>query len=573
GAFYASCIDEAAIERAGLSPLQPAFDRIAQLQSPRDFAPLVAALHHEGVAAPFGFGSTQDARQADQVVAGIAQAGLGLPDRDYYTKDDDRSKEIRARYVQHIAKMLQLAGSSAADAAKSAANIMALETSLAEAQMTNVELRDPTSLYNKLTRAQLDALTPNFSWPSFLAPIGQDSLPSIIVAQPKYLTRANELIASTPAATWRDYFRWHLLNNSASTLPKQFVETDFDFYGRFLEGKKEMLPRWERCANATDTMMGEAVGQLWTDRYFPAASKAAALQMVHNLIDALHSDIQTLDWMSPATQQQAIAKLQAYALKIGYPDKWRDYSALQVGNAPYATNVLAAQAFEFNRSIGKIGKPLDRTEWLMSPPTVNAYNNPPMNEIVFPAGILQPPFYSPTADDAYNYGGMGAVIGHEMTHGFDDEGRQYDLKGNLADWWTSADAEKFKQRAQCVIDQFSAYDALNGQHMTGELVVGESIADLGGLAIAYAAYQKSQQGKTPQIIDGFTPEQRFFLGWAQVWASNDTPEAARLQITTDPHPLSRFRVNGPLSNLPQFAAAYGCKSGDPMVRATQCNIW
>jgi putative endopeptidase len=368
--------------------------------------------------------------------------------------------------------------------------------------------------------------------------------------------------------------RWNLLNFEASKLPPDFEKADFEFYQQYLSGTKEMLPRWKRCTAATDRALGEAVGQVWTKRYFPEAAKAQALDMVHNIMRALREDITTLSWMSPETRQQALTKLDAFGLKIGYPDRWRDYSAVTLSNQPYITNSIAASQFEFHRDLNKVDKPTDRNEWLMSPPTVNAYNNPPMNEIVFPAGILQPPFFDPNADAAYNYGGMGAVIGHEIIHGFDDQGRQFDLHGNLADWWTAEDKARFLERAKCVSNQFSSYD-VNGQHMTGDLVLGESIADLGGLQIAYAAYQKSQEGKPRQTIDGFTPEQRFFLGWAQVWAENQTPESARLQITTDPHPLSRFRVNGPLSNRPEFATAYGCKTNDAMIRAgdNRCNVW
>jgi putative endopeptidase len=574
GAYYASCMNEKAIERAGITPLTPDFSQIAALRSVSNLPNTLAHLHSYRIAAVFAFSSTQDYKQTEQTVASISQAGLGLPDRDYYTKDDAKSKEIRIRYVQHVARMLQLYGDDPANAQSEARNIMDFESKLANASMTNVERRDPVATYHKLTLDELQALSPSFSWPEYFGAIGLPNVKTVIVAQPQFITEFEQLLKSAPIDTWKSYLRWNLLNAQATTLPLDFEKADFEFYQQYLSGTKEMLPRWKRCTAATDGALGEAVGQVWTKRYFPESAKAQALDMVHNIMRALREDITTLSWMSPETRQQALTKLDAFGLKIGYPDRWRDYSAVTLSNQPYIANNIAANQFEFHRDLNKVDKPTDRNEWLMSPPTVNAYNNPPMNEIVFPAGILQPPFFDPNADAAYNYGGMGAVIGHEIIHGFDDQGRQFDLHGNLADWWTAEDKARFIERAKCVSDQFSSYD-INGQHMTGDLVLGESIADLGGLQIAYAAYQKSQEGKPRQTIDGFTPEQRFFLGWAQVWAENQTPENARLQITTDPHPLSRFRVDGPLSNMPEFATAFGCKTNDAMIRANdkRCNVW
>ena len=574
GAYYASCMNEKAVERAGITPLTSDFSQIASLRSVSNLPNTLAHLHSYRIAAVFAFSSTQDYKQTEQTVASISQAGLGLPDRDYYTKDDAKSKEIRIRYVQHVARMLQLYGDDPANAQSEARNIMDFESKLANSSMTNVELRDPVATYHKLTLDELQALSPSFSWPEYFGAIGLPNVKTVIVAQPQFITEFEQLLKSAPIDTWKSYLRWNLLNAEATTLPPDFEKADFEFYQQYLSGTKEMLPRWKRCTAATDGALGEAVGQVWTKRYFPESAKAQALDMVHNIMRALREDITTLSWMSPETRQQALAKLDAFGLKIGYPDRWRDYSAVTLSNQPYITNSIAANQFEFHRDLNKVDKPTDRNEWLMSPPTVNAYNNPPMNEIVFPAGILQPPFFDPNADAAYNYGGMGAVIGHEIIHGFDDQGRQFDLHGNLADWWTAEDKARFIERAKCVSDQFSSYD-INGQHMTGDLVLGESIADLGGLQIAYAAYQKSQEGKPRQTIDGFTPEQRFFLGWAQVWAENQTPENQRLQITTDPHPLSRFRVDGPLSNMPEFATAFGCKTNDAMIRANdkRCNVW
>jgi len=574
GDFYASCMNEKGIESAGIAPIQPELARINALRSVSDLPQTLATLHSYRIPAVFGFGSTQDYKNTDQVVAAIQQAGLGLPDRDYYTKDDPKSKEIRVRYVQHVADMLHLLGDEPANDQREAQNIMNVETALARASMTNVEVRDPVATYHKMTRDELQQLTPSFSWPEYFSAIGDPGLQTVVVGQPNFLTEFEQLIKTTPVTTWQDYLRWQFVNGQAATLPKAFEQADFDFYQRYLEGTKQMKPRWLRCVSATDAQLGEALGRLWTQRYFPESAKAQALEMVHNIQSVLRENLSTLSWMTPTTREAALAKLQAFGLKIGYPDRWRDYSAVTVASGPYAANALATSQFEFHRDLNKIGKATDRTEWLMTPPTVNAYNYPPMNEIVFPAGILQPPFFDPNADAAYNYGGMGAVIGHETIHGFDDQGRQFDPKGNLVDWWTPEDKQRFLDRAKCVSNQFSSYD-INGEHMTGDLVLGESIADLGGLQLAYAAYEKSLEGKPRQIIDGFTPEQRFFLGWAQVWAENATPETERLQITTNPHPISRFRVNGPLSNMPEFAAAFGCKQAEPMVRAEnqRCNVW
>ncbi len=574
GDFYASCMNEKSIDAAGIAPIQPDLARIDALRSPAGLPQTIALLHAVRIPAVFAFGSTQDFKNTDQVVGGIQQAGLGLPDRDYYTKDDPKSKEIRVRYVQHVAEMLHLLGDSTDQAQREAQNIMALETALAKASMTNVETRDPVATYHKMTRDELQQLTPSFSWAEYFAAIGDPGLQSVVVGQPDFLKEFEQLIATTPVNTWQDYFRWQLVNAEAATLPHALEQADFDFYQRYLEGTKEMKPRWQRCVAATDQQLGEALGRLWTERYFPESAKTQALDMVHNLMITLHENLATLSWMSPATREAALAKLAAFGLKIGYPDKWRDYSAVTIASGPYAANALATNNFEFRRDLNKVGKPTDRGEWLMTPPTVNAYNYPPMNEIVFPAGILQPPFYDPNADAAYNYGGMGAVIGHEIIHGFDDQGRQFGPHGNLVDWWTPEDKQRFLERAKCVSDQFSSY-TINGEHMTGDLVLGESIADLGGLQMAYAAYEKYLQTHPRQIVDGFTPEQRFFLGWAQVWAENATPEIQRLQITTNPHPISRYRVNGPLSNMPEFAAAFGCKPADPMIRAEnqRCNVW
>lgn len=576
GDYYASCMDEAGIETAGLSPLMPQLKRIDDINSNASFQREVGELHGTGVRVLFRFGSAQDFKQSTQVIGQLGQGGLGLPDRDYYTKTDDKSKELRDKYSSHIAKMLALAGEDASAAQAHAQTVLAIETKLAEASMTRVEQRNPDNTYHKTKIADLKALAPNFDWATYFKTVGLQSSGDINVAQPNFFKSLNEQLTAIPLADWKVYLRWHLLNSRASALPKAFAEEDFDFSGRTLTGAKELQPRWKRCVAATDRALGEALGQVYVQKHFTAAAKARAVEMVGNLIAALRDDLTTLSWMSDATRKRATAKLEAFTRKIGYPDKWREYSAMKVTRTSYLVNVTSAQRFESNRQLAKIARPVDRTEWGMSPPTVNAYYNPSMNEIVFPAGILQSPFYDPQADDAINYGGIGGVIGHEMSHGFDDSGARFDAEGNLVNWWTEDDLKSFKARAQCVIDQFSGFEAQPGLHENGNLVVGESIGDLGGLTLAYAAFKKSMEGKPrPANIDGFTPEQRFFLGWAQVWASNERPEFERLMVATNPHPIARFRVIGPLSNMPTFAEAYQCKAGDPMVRPPEkrCQIW
>jgi putative endopeptidase len=422
--------------------------------------------------------------------------------------------------------------------------------------------------------ADLKTLTPNFSWEAYFKAAEHPELKEINVGQPDFFKALDAQLTATPIGDWKTYLRWHLVNTAAPGLPEKFVAEDFDFRGKTLTGAKEIQPRWKRCVQATDRVLGEALGQVYVQKYFPPEAKARALEMVHNLIAALRDDLQTLPWMGSDTRTQATAKLEAFAVKIGYTDKWRDYSALKIDRTSFAENQLRGAEFDFARRLNKIGKPVDRTEWGMTPPTVNAYNNSSMNEIVFPAGILQPPFYDPKADDAVNYGGMGAVIGHEITHGFDDHGSKFDGQGNLKDWWSPEDLKNFKTRAACVSNQFDAYVVDGDLHENGNLVLGESIADLGGLTIAYAAYEKSIAGRPrPPDKDGFTPEQRFFLGWAQVWGANERIEFARLMANTNPHPLARFRGNGPLSNMAEFAKAFGCKKGEPMVREQACKIW
>jgi putative endopeptidase len=574
GDFYASCMDTAAIDAAGTKPIDAEMASIAAIKNEADLQAEAAKLHKEGVGVLFGFRANQDAKDSTQVVGAAWQGGLGLPEREYYLKQDDKSKQLRDAYVKHVAKMFALLGDSADVAATEATTVLGIETSLANASMKNTDLRDPNKTYHRMKMAELKEMTPDFSWASYFNALGHPELKEINVGQPDFFKALNAQLTATPIGDWKTYFRWHLLNASAPGLPEAFVAEEFEFRGKTLTGAKEIQPRWKRCVQATDRSLGEALGQIYVQKYFPPEAKAHALVMVHNLIAALHDDLQTLSWMSPETRAQATAKLEAFAVKIGYTDKWRDYSTLKIDRVSFLVNQRRSATFEFQRRLEKIGKPVDRTEWGMTPPTVNAYNNSSMNEIVFPAGILQPPFYDPKADDAVNYGGMGAVIGHEITHGFDDHGSEFDGHGNLKNWWTAEDMNNFKERAGCVQAQFDGYVVDGDLHENGKLVLGESIADLGGLAISYAAYEKSLQGKQrPPDKDGFTPEQRFFLGWAQVWGANERPEYERLMANTNPHPLPRFRGNGPLSNMAEFAKAFGCKRGDAMVREQVCKIW
>jgi len=574
GDFYASCMDTAAIDAAGAKPIEPELTQIAAVQTLADLQAETARLHARGVGVLFRFNSSQDAKDSTQEIGAAFQGGLGLPEREYYLKQDEKSAKLREAYEKHVANMLTLLGDPAGVSGTEAAAVMKIETALATASMKNTDLRDPDKTYHKMKLTELKALTPDFSWELYFKAVGHPELKEINVGQPDFFKALDGQLTATPIADWKTYLRWHLVNSAASGLSDKFVNEDFDFRGKTLTGAKEIQPRWKRCVQATDRNLGEAVGQVYVQKYFPPAAKARALEMVHNLLAALKDDLQTLPWMGAETRAQATAKLEAFMLKIGYTDKWRDYSALKIDGRSYAENMVRASEFEFARRLGKIGKPVDRTEWGMTPPTVNAYNNSSMNEIVFPAGIMQPPFYDPNADDAVNYGGMGAVIGHEITHGFDDHCSKFDGKGNLKDWWTPEDLKNFNARAKCVSDQFDGYVVDGDLHENGKLVLGESIADLGGLAIAYAAYEKSLQGKPrPPDKDGFTSEQRFFLGWAQVWGANERIEYARLMANTNPHPLGRFRGNGPLSNMAEFAKAFGCKHGDAMVREQACKIW
>jgi putative endopeptidase len=576
GDFYASCMDESQIEAAGIKPLDPEFQRIAAIKDIPSLQAEIAQLQRTGVDAVFGFGSLQDFKDSKQVIFAAGQGGLGMPDRQYYLDDDDRSKQLRAAYVQHVTNMFKLLGDDAATSAAEAKVVLDVETSFAKAATKREDLRSPEMNYHKMTLVQLADLTPHLWWPGYFKQIGAPGVSEVDVAQPDAMKAVDAALASVSLADWKTYLRWHLIHNAATTLSAKFVDENFDFYEKQLTGVKENMPRWRRCVEATDGELGEALGQFYVERYFPPEAKVRAIELVHNLMAALREDISTLDWMSPATREQAIHKLDAMNLKIGYPDKWRDYSAFHVDRGAYVDNVTRGDTFEEARDLAKIGKPVDRTEWGMSPPTVNAYYTALHNEIVFPAGILQPPFFDATADDAFNYGSIGSVIGHEMTHGFDDQGAQFDGDGNLKSWWTPDDLKNFHERGDCIAKQFDSFEVEPGLHGNGKLEEGESIADLGGLVIAYAAFQKTLAGKpAPPAVDGFTTDQRFFLGYAAHWAANFRPEIARLLAKTNSHPLSPFRVDGPLSNMPVFAKAWGCGADSKMVRpaAIRCRIW
>ncbi len=576
GDYYCSCMDEGRAEAEGLQPLAPELARIAAVTDAAGLQELLAQMHAQGGGQLFAFFADQDAADATQVIAQAFQGGLGLPDRDYYTRDDERSVSLRAEYLAHVTRMFGLLGEDAPTAAAHAAEVLEVETRLAQASLTNVELRDPQASYHRMSLAEAAATTPGFDWTAFLQRVGAGSVGVINVGQPGFFKEMGAMLEQVPVDTWKTYLRWHLVHDFAPVLSNAFVNENFAFFGTTLTGQQELQPRWKRCLQRTDRALGEALGQAYVAKTFTPAAKAKAREMVANLQAAFRDRLNAATWMSADTRRQALEKLESFTPKIGYPDQWRDYSSLMTDRGSFALNVQRADAFEFRRVLGKIGKPVDRGEWGMSPPTVNAYYNPALNEIVFPAGILQPPYFGEAQDDAVNYGAMGAVIGHEMTHGFDDQGSQYDARGNLRDWWTEADRAEFMRRAGVVEKQFSDYVAIDDLHVNGALTLGENIADLGGLTIAYEAYLKSLEGKPePAPIDGFTHQQRFFLAWAQAWRTNMKPEALRLMVNTNPHSPGRFRAMGPLSNMPAFFAAFGCTEGEAMVRpeAERALIW
>ena len=571
GDHYASCVDEAAVEKAGTTPLGKQLDAIEKMNSKAKLAETVAAMASNWPL--FKYRSNQDYRDSTQVIAEVDQGGLGLPDRDYYTKDDPKSEELRKAYVAHVQKMLELLGEKPDAAAAGAQAVMRIETELARGSMTRVERRDPTSLYHKMKVSELEELSPSFRWKIYLAKVGPADLQSLNVETPKFFPVMNAQIEKEDLASWKSYLRWHLVDANARYLPAAFVNENFNFFGKTLLGAQELRPRWKRCVEDVDNDLGEALGQAYVEKYFSAEAKQQALKMVKEIEAAMQQDIETLPWMSAETKKNALVKLHAVANKVGYPDRWRDYSKLEIVRGDEMGNVIRARDFEFNRQLAKIGKPVDRLEWGMTPPTVNAEYDPQRNDINFPAGILQPPLFDAKSDAAPNYGDTGGTIGHELTHGFDDEGRQFDAQGNLRDWWTPADGKEFQERASCISDQYSKYVIIDDIKINGKLTLGEDVADLGGLLLAHNAWKEETKGQKLESMDGLTSEQRFFVGYGQSWCSNTRDEAKRLRATVDPHSPDNYRASGVVTNMPEFQQAFRCKTGTPMAPEKRCRVW
>jgi putative endopeptidase len=573
GDYYFSCMDEAGINAKGITPLQPTLDRIAAMSSKDQLPQLMGYLHTNGVNALFSFGSEPDAKNSMMEIAGTDQGGLGLPDRDYYLKTDEKSVEMRKAYVAHITKMFELMGEPADKAAADAAVVMKLETALATASMDRVERRDPNKTYHKMTVVELQKLSPTFVWNGYFATLKGPTFTSLDVSEPEFVKGMNQMISTTSLDDIKTYLRWQALHTTAPMLPTDFVNENFNFYGKTLTGSKELRPRWKRCVQFTDGDLGEALGKAYVAEEFPPESKAATLKMVNELEAALKTDITELSWMTPETKKQALDKLAHITNKIGYPDKWRDYSTLTIVRGDALGNSLRANDFEFKRQLNKIGKPVDRAEWGMTPPTVNAYYNGQMNNINFPAGILQPPFYDPKVDNAVNYGAIGAVIGHELTHGFDDEGSQFDADGNLRNWWTAKDREQFDKLEACFVNEYDGFVAVDDVHVRGKLTLGENTADNGGLRVAHMALLDVLTTTPEKPTDGYTPDQRFFVGWAQVWCESERPEFARMMAQVNEHSPGKYRVNGVVGNMEEFQKAFSCKADAPMVRKPMCRTW
>ncbi len=573
GDFYAACMDEKAIDAQGLAALEPVLARIRGLKDKSELAAELARLHAVGISAAFDFSSGQDFKDSKSVIAQADQGGLGLPDRDYYLKDDPKSVELRQKYFAHVQRMFELAGEKPDQAKANAATVMKLETALAKGSLDNVSRRDPEKVYHKISKKELEALSPGFRWNQYFTTTAAPEFESINVAWPDFFKAFQTELTNTSLQDWKTYLTWHALHSKAALLPTPFTQEDFNFYGKTLTGAAEMKSRWKRCVAFADGDLGEALGRKYVERTFGAEGKARTLEMVHALEKALGDDIRNLDWMTPATRQEALVKLKAITNKIGYPDKWRDYSSVAIKRDDALGNDDRATEFEFHRILNKIGKPVDRYEWDMTPPTVNAYYDPLMNNINFPAGILQPPFFDTKMDDAVNFGGIGMVIGHELTHGFDDQGRQFDPQGNLRDWWTPADAKAFEERVACVADQYSSFTVAPGVHINGRLTLGENTADNGGARVALMALMDRLAGKPQQKIEGFTPEQRYFLSFGQIWCENATEELLRLQVQTNPHSPAKFRVIGVVQNMPEFRKAFACKPGQKMAPEHTCRVW
>ena len=578
GDFYAACVDEAAVEARGADALKPQLEAIAHVKTVHDLAPLVARLQlytggYRSIL--FQSGSTQDPDNSEQQIAALDQGGLGLPDRDYYTKDDAKSKETRERYVQHVQKIFEMLGDAPETAKKNADTLMRMETAMAKASMTRVERRDPYKLKNKIDTPALEKLVPNFDWPTYYSELQFPKFEIVNATAPAFFQEVNALLSSEPLENWKAYLRFHVADSSSPYLSAKFVDENFEFYRKYLRGAKEQQPRWKRCVQYTDHNLSEALGQAYVRKVFSPQLKQSTLDMVQRIEAAMEQRIRQLDWMSPETKQQALTKLHGIRNKIGYPDKWRDYSSVHIVPGDFLGDIQRCAEFEHRRDIAKVGKPVDHGEWDISPVTVDAYYNPQMNDINFPAGVLQPPLYDAKIDDAPNYGDTGGTIGHELTHGFDDEGSQFDATGNLKNWWTKEDREKFDARTKCVSDQYSKYVVVDDVHINGRLTMGEDVADLGGEILAYIAWKDATKDKNLQPIDGLTPEQRFFIGFAQWDCANERPEDLRVRAQTDPHSPAEYRINGVVVNMPEFTKAFSCKVGQPMTKPPQdvCRVW
>jgi putative endopeptidase len=577
GDEYATCMDTAAIDRKGIAPLQPELDRIAALKSKADLPALVAHLHSIGVNAFFNMGSAQDYADSASVIGGYYAGGLGLPERDYYTRTDAKSVEQREQYVAHVTKILSLAGEPESQAGKDAQTVLAIETRLAQASLTVTEQRDPQNLNHPTDAATMSREVPNFSLASYSEADRAPASNKLNDAEPKFFAAFNTLIADTPLDQIKTYLRWHVLHSFAgASMPQSFDHENWNFYAHILNGAQEQQARWKRCTSRVDNELGEALGQVYVARYFPPAEKERALSMTLAIEQAMDKDIDSLDWMSPATKIRAKEKLHGVMNKVGYPDKWRDYSSLTIVRGDALGNEIRVAEFDHHRDLAKIGKPVDKGEWGMTPPTVNAYYDPQQNNVNFPAGFFQPPFYSGKEDDAANFGDMGSSIGHELTHGFDDEGRQFDATGNLKDWWTKDDELKFTDRSDCMVKQYDAIESVPGVHLNGKLTLGENLADLGGLWLAWLAWQDKAQAAHLDMAaktDGYTPEQRFWIAYAQQWCTQTRPESLRAEALTDPHSPDEWRANAILQDLPEFAKSFSCKASQKMVRANPCRVW
>lgn len=577
GDYYASCMDTAAIDRQDLKDLQPEFRRIDALTSKDNLAPLLAHLQLTNVGAFLGFGEQQDFADARKQIAAVDQGGLGLPEKDYYLRTGASDEKIRRQYVDYIATVFKLLGEPEDKASADAHKVMDLETSLAKNSLDVTSQRDPRNVYHMTPVADLEKMTPVIHWKEFFEDAGAPPIAELNVTYPPFFKALNSIIESTPLDTIKTYLKWQIVNSTPSTaLPSEFDQAHFDFYGKVLSGQQQQEPRWKRCVEATDGALGEALGQVYVARAFPPSSKAATRQMVRDIENAMDKDIDTLQWMSPETKAKARDKLHAVANKIGYPDKWRDYSSLRVVRGDALGNAERAMEFENHRELDKIGKPVDRGEFGMSPPTVNAYYDPSMNDINFPAGILQPPFYDPQSTDAENFGHIGAVVGHELTHGFDDQGSQFDANGNLANWWTPSDAKQFHEKTDCEVNEYNQFTVPGGLHVNGKLTLGENTADNGGLRLAYMAFLEDARRKSLNLDrkqDGYTPAQQFFLAFGQNWCGSMRPEREAMQVQTNPHSPMQFRVNGVVRNMPEFGQAFGCKKGQPMDPDNMCRVW